>query len=97
MLKGDHTVIASPEGRLAICNAGNPALATAGAGDVLSGIIGANACNMHPFDAACVGVYLHAAAADLWSAARGSPLRHRGLLASEIADQVPDVLAALGR
>ncbi len=93
VLKGAHTVIASPEGRLAICNAGNAALATAGAGDVLAGIIGANACNMHPFDAACAGVHLHAAAADYWARTG----RHRGLLASEIADQLPDVLAALGR
>ena len=93
VLKGAHTVIAAPDGRLVICAAGNPALATAGAGDVLAGVIGANACNMQPFEAACAGVHLHAAAADRWAASG----RHRGLLASEIADYVPDVLAALGR
>jgi hydroxyethylthiazole kinase-like uncharacterized protein yjeF len=96
VLKGAHTVIAAPDGRLAICAAGNAALATAGAGDVLAGIIGANVCSLDPFDAACAGVHLHAAAADAWSAARAAP-RHRGLLASEIADQLPDVLATLGR
>ncbi|HEY1955199.1 MAG TPA: NAD(P)H-hydrate dehydratase [Polyangiaceae bacterium] len=93
VLKGAHTIIASPDGRLAICGAGNPSLATAGAGDVLAGIIGANACNLQPFDAACAGVHLHAAASDRWAGTG----RHRGLLASEIADQLPDVLAALGR
>ncbi len=96
VLKGAHTLIANPDGRVVACGAGNAALATAGSGDVLSGILGANACNLQPFDAACVGVHLHAAAADLWSA-KAKPPRHRGLLASEIADQVPDVLAALGR
>jgi ADP-dependent NAD(P)H-hydrate dehydratase / NAD(P)H-hydrate epimerase len=93
VLKGAHTLIVSPEGRIAISPIANPALATAGSGDVLAGIIGANACNMQPFDAACAGVYLHAAAANVWTAGG----RHRGLLASEIADQVPTVLASLGR
>ncbi len=93
VLKGAHTLIANPEGRIVISPIANPALATAGSGDVLAGIIGANACNMQPFDAACAGVYLHAAAADMWTAGG----RHRGLLASEIADQVPSVLASLGR
>ena len=95
VLKGAHTIIAAPDGHLVVCGAGNAALATAGSGDVLAGIIGANACNMQPFDAACVGVYLHAAAADAWSAT--TPPRHRGLLASEIADRLPDILASLGR
>jgi len=96
VLKGARTLVVSAEGRVVVCGAGNAALATAGSGDVLAGIIGANACSMQPFDAACVGVHLHAAAADLWST-RTTPPRHRGLLASEIAEQVPDVLAALGR
>lgn len=93
VLKGAHTLIATPEGRVAISPIANPALATAGSGDVLSGIIGANACNMQPFEAACTGVWLHGAAAEAWTRSG----RHRGMLASEIADQVPDVLASLGR
>jgi hydroxyethylthiazole kinase-like uncharacterized protein yjeF len=93
VLKGAHTLIVSPEGRIAISPIANAALATAGSGDVLAGVIGANACNMGTFEAACTGVYLHAAAADYWS----RDGRHRGLLASEIADQVPTVLATLGR
>ncbi len=94
VLKGAHSLIATPAGRIIISPTANAALATAGAGDVLSGIIGACACGMPPFDAACAGVYLHAAAANVWSA-HGN--RRRGLLASEIADYVPDVLASLGR
>ena len=93
VLKGAHTLVVTPEGRIAISPIANPALATAGSGDVLAGVIGANACNMQPFEAACAGVYLHGAAADHWS----RDGRHRGLLASEIADQVPTVLASLGR
>jgi NAD(P)H-hydrate epimerase len=94
VLKGAHTIIATPSGRIVISNGTNAALATAGSGDVLSGIIGACACGMQPFEAACAGVYLHAGAADAWSSHAN---RHRGLLASEIADYVPDVLASLGR
>jgi len=94
VLKGAHSLIAAPSGRIVISPIVNAALATAGSGDVLSGIIGACACGMEPFEAACAGVYLHAAAADVWSS-RGN--RRRGLLASEIADCVPDALAALGR
>src|ERR1700691_1771856 len=86
VLKGAHTIIATPSGRIVISNGTNAELATAGSGDVLSGIIGACACGMQPFEAACAGVYLHAAAADVWSS-HGNP--HRGLLASEIADYVP--------
>ena len=93
VLKGAHSLVASPDGRVVVCGAGNAVLATAGAGDVLAGTIGALACNLQPFEAACAGVYLHAAAGDAW--ARDG--RDRGLLASEIADLVPDVLAALAR
>ena len=91
LLKGAHTVVAAPDGRLVILDVGNTALATAGSGDVLAGIVGALLAHLPPFEAAYVGAYLHGAAADAWS----EGLRDRGLLASEIADQVPNVLAAL--
>ena len=61
LLKGDDTLIASPNGRVAISAGATPALATAGSGDVLSGVIGALlAKGMAPFAAACAGVRLHA-------------------------------------
>ncbi len=94
VLKGARTLVTAPDGRVAIVPTGNPALATAGAGDVLSGTVAALACTMQPFEAACAGAYVHGAAADAWAAAGPAP-RDRGLLASEVADRVPDVLAGL--
>ena len=91
VLKGAYTLIAEPGGRVAVNPSACPALATAGSGDTLAGLVGAMLCGLSPFDAACAGVFLHAAAAEAWSAAHGD----RGLLASEIADGVPDVLRAL--
>jgi len=92
ILKGAHTIIATPEGRLFICMAGNPALATAGSGDVLTGLIAAFACGMPADEAACAGVYVHALAGDLWSARTGCD---RGLFAGEIPDLIPEIIAKL--
>jgi NAD(P)H-hydrate epimerase len=92
ILKGARTIIATPDGRMFICMAGNPALATAGSGDVLSGIIAALLCGLPPDRAACAGVLVHALAGDLWRARVGGD---RGLLASEIAEEIPGILAAL--
>lgn len=91
LLKGACTLVADPDGRVAVNRTGNPALATAGAGDVLAGMLGAFACKLAPFEAACAAAYVHGAAADAWAARHGD----RGLLASEVADGVPDVLHAL--
>ncbi|AUX39205.1 uncharacterized protein SOCE26_005870 [Sorangium cellulosum] len=92
VLKGARTVIALPDGRMFICMAGNPALATAGSGDVLAGMIAALLCSMEPSAAASAGVLIHALAGDVWRAHTGSD---RGLLASEIAELVPGLIAAL--
>lgn len=91
VLKGPYTVIAAPDGRLVVNSTGNPALATAGAGDVLAGLAGALACSLPPFEAAWSAAYLHGASGDAWRAKNGD----RGLLASAIADGLPSVLKEL--
>jgi NAD(P)H-hydrate epimerase len=93
LLKGVHTLIASPEGRVVVNGSGTAALATAGSGDVLAGIVAALACTLDPFDAAYAAAHVHGLAAEAWTAKNGD----RGLLASEIADHVPPVLATLVR
>jgi NAD(P)H-hydrate epimerase len=86
VLKGACTLIAEPDGRVRINWLANPALATAGTGDVLAGMIaGFLAQKMTPFDAASASVYLHTVAADLVSAEIG----HAGLLASDLLSKLP--------
>ena len=85
VLKGEGTVISDGE-RYAINPTGNPVLATAGSGDVLTGLIASLlAQGMTPFDACQLGVYLHGKAADLWAKQHGN----RGLRAIELADTLP--------
>ena len=92
LLKGRFSVIGAP-GSLPLLNpTGGPALATGGSGDVLSGIIAALACEHEPRTAAFVGAYLHGAAGDAWAKVHGSD---RGLLAHELADELPRTLGAL--
>lgn len=89
LLKGHHTLIAAPDGRVRVTTAGTPWLATAGAGDVLGGVIGALlATGLDPFDAASVGSWLHGAAATL--ASRGGPI-----VAGDVTAAVPDVVRRL--
>jgi len=65
VLKGTGSLIADVDGALALCDRGHPAMATGGLGDVLAGLIGAlMAQKMKPFDAACLGVWLHASAGE---------------------------------
>jgi hydroxyethylthiazole kinase-like uncharacterized protein yjeF len=92
VLKGAHTLVAAPDSRLAVCPVACPALATAGSGDLLGGIIAAMACSLEGFEAACAGVMLHALSGQAWSQAHAGA--DRGLLASEIADGLPGLLAA---
>ncbi len=89
LLKGHRTVIAGPDGRARITSTGVPWLATAGAGDVLAGLIGALlAAGLEPFDAASVGSWLHGAAAT--RASGGGPLS-----AMAVAGAVPAVVRDL--
>ncbi len=89
VLKGARTVVADPEGRVSINSTGNPALASGGTGDVLTGLIGGFlAQKLSPWDAARLGVYLHGLAADYWAAAHSS----RGLIAADLLRVFPEVL-----
>lgn len=66
LLKGAHTIIAAPHGRLMVMPFANPALAKAGSGDVLAGtIVGLRAQGLTPFEAAVTGAYLHGLAGEL--------------------------------
>ncbi len=89
LLKGPATVVADPDGRALVVTAGDERLATAGTGDVLSGIIGALlAQGVHALEAAAAGAWLHGRAARLASA--------HGFVAGDIPDHLPAVLDALG-
>ncbi|WNC88170.1 NAD(P)H-hydrate dehydratase [Paraburkholderia sp. FT54] len=90
VLKGAGTIVAAPDGRLAINPTGNAALATGGTGDVLGGIIGALLAQHLPrYEAALAGVYLHGLAADTLSAQGHGPA---GLTAGELAPMVRTLL-----
>lgn len=86
VLKGAHTTITSPDGVMYINNTGNPAMATGGSGDVLTGILTALlAQGYSPVDAARLGVWVHGLAGD--EACR--KLGPRGLIASDFIEHLP--------
>ena len=88
VLKGAATVVASPDGEIAVNSTGNSGMGVGGMGDVLSGIIGALlGQGLSVFAAACCGVFCHGRAGDLLVQS-GMPF---GYLASELADALPDV------
>ncbi len=93
ILKGAFTVIASPDGRVTLIPVASPALARAGTGDVLAGlIVGLRAQGLEAFDAAVAGAWIHAqaglyAADDLGTTA--------SVLAGDVLDSVSDVLTDL--
>lgn len=92
ILKGSGSIIAHPDGRLIVNSTGNPALATAGSGDVLAGLCGALLAQHWPvWEAALAAPYLHGAAADELVANGVGPT---GLIASEL---LPVIRAGLNR
>jgi NAD(P)H-hydrate epimerase len=90
VLKGDDTLVASPDGRVAVSPGGAPALATAGTGDVLSGVIGALlARGMAPAAAACAGVWVHVRAGRIAATPHGPD----GVIAGDVIAALPAALA----
>jgi NAD(P)H-hydrate epimerase len=89
LLKGPTTAVADPDGRVLLATAGTPALATAGTGDVLSGVIGALAARDVPLAlAAALAAHVHGRA--------GAGGRAVGLVAGDLPDLVSTVLSELG-
>ncbi len=89
VLKGAQTVVAAPDGRLSLNPTGNPALASGGTGDVLTGLIGGLlAQGLAPWDAARLGVYLHGLAADYLEEVVGP----RGHAAGDLLTGFPELL-----
>jgi NAD(P)H-hydrate epimerase len=86
VLKGARTVIAAPDGRIAVNGSGNPGMASGGTGDVLTGVITALVSQGYePFAACCLGVFIHGFAADLVAAEKGEI----GLIATDIQEKLP--------
>ncbi len=94
VLKGAHTIIASPDGRCAQNPTGNPGLSRGGSGDVLAGMTSALlACKLPAFEAAVCAVYLHGAAADRAAAQHGEA----GMLPHDLFAGLGSLFAENGR
>jgi hydroxyethylthiazole kinase-like uncharacterized protein yjeF len=92
LLKGSHTIVAGADGAKYINQTGNPGLASAGSGDVLTGIIaGLIGQRLTPFQAAAGGAYLHGKAADSAVASKTEP----GLIATDLIHYLPQAYQSL--
>ena len=85
ILKGAHTTISTPEGKLFFNSTGNPGMATAGSGDVLTGILlSLLAQGYSETEASCLGVYIHGQAGDLALEKQST----ESLIASDIIENI---------
>jgi len=92
VLKGRRTVVAAPDGRAAFNASGNAGMATAGTGDVLTGVVSALlARGLPPFDAARLAAFVHGDAGDR----AAEELGQDGMIASDLAARLPAALRAL--
>lgn len=92
VLKGHQTLVAAPDGRIAVNPTGNPGMASGGSGDVLAGLLVALLAQGNaPFDAACAAVYLHGLAGDIVHERRSDI----GLAAMDLAEAIPDAIERL--
>ena len=86
VLKGHRTVVAAPDGRLAVNGTGNSGMAKGGSGDVLAGmILSLLGQGCEAFAACCAGVWLHGRAGDLAAADKGE----RGMTPTDLLEQIP--------
>jgi len=89
VLKGHETLVAAPDGRLAVNTTGNSGMAKGGSGDVLAGmIVSLLGQRMDAFDACCAAVYLHGRAGDLAAADKGE----RGMTPTDLLENIPYAL-----
>ncbi|MDR7870722.1 MAG: NAD(P)H-hydrate dehydratase [Tissierellaceae bacterium] len=92
VLKGHETIVASPDGEIYINTTGNAGMATAGSGDVLTGIIvSLLGQSLPPFNAAKLGVYLHGLAGDI---ARDK-IGEYGMIATDILESIPYAISGI--
>ena len=93
LLKGFRTVIAKPDGSVVVNPTGGPELATAGTGDVLTGVVAALlAAGLGDFDAAWVSAFIHGRAGSIAASYLGSS----GVLAGDVAEALPEALLSFG-
>ncbi len=92
VLKGHHTVVAEPSGQVWINPTGNPGMATAGSGDVLTGVLaGLLAQGLSPLESALLGVYAHGLAGDI----AAEDVGETSLIARDLIDSLPEAFVRL--
>ena len=92
ILKGHHTIVAAPDGQLAVNTTGNSGMAKGGSGDVLSGmVLSLLGQGVAPFEACCAAVWLHGRAGDLAAMDKGE----RGMTPTDLLEQIPYAMKGL--